>query len=95
MLFVNRIVTDAILECVVANEERLRQASMSASEDNMSNVSTGGMNMTAPSTSRKLVQCRICHDVDEDLTMEIPCACCGSLKVSRSLIYGAVFLSAL
>ncbi|XP_045793525.1 uncharacterized protein LOC123888491 isoform X2 [Trifolium pratense] len=27
-----------------------------------------------------LAQCRICHDEDEDLNMDTPCSCCGTLK---------------
>lgn len=29
----------------------------------------------------EMVGCRICRDEDEDIHMEIPCSCCGSLKV--------------
>ncbi|GAB4832348.1 hypothetical protein Ancab_006364 [Ancistrocladus abbreviatus] len=34
-------------------------------------------------SSRKLVECRICHDEDEESNMETPCACCGSLKYAH------------
>ncbi|XP_076960681.1 uncharacterized protein LOC143637117 [Bidens hawaiensis] len=34
-------------------------------------------------SSKKFVACRICHDEDEDLNMETPCACCGSLKYAH------------
>ncbi|XP_061338302.1 uncharacterized protein LOC133285144 [Gastrolobium bilobum] len=30
-----------------------------------------------------LVQCRICHDEDEDSNMETPCSCCGTLKYAH------------
>ncbi|GMH19018.1 hypothetical protein Nepgr_020859 [Nepenthes gracilis] len=33
--------------------------------------------------SRKSVECRICHDEGEELSMETPCACCGSLKYAH------------
>lgn len=29
----------------------------------------------------KYVQCRICHDDDEDSNMDSPCSCSGTLKV--------------
>lgn len=29
----------------------------------------------------KFVQCRICHDEDEDSNMDTPCSCSGTLKV--------------
>ncbi|XP_076920326.1 uncharacterized protein LOC143581420 isoform X2 [Bidens hawaiensis] len=32
---------------------------------------------------KKFVECRICHDEDEDSNMETPCACCGSLKYAH------------
>lgn len=31
--------------------------------------------------SKKLVDCRICHDEEEDSNMEVPCSCSGTLKV--------------
>ena len=30
---------------------------------------------------REFVQCRICHDEDEDSNMDTPCSCSGTLKV--------------
>ncbi|KAK7272996.1 hypothetical protein RIF29_14042 [Crotalaria pallida] len=30
-----------------------------------------------------LVQCRICHDEDEESKMETPCCCCGTLKFAH------------
>ncbi|XP_028797309.1 uncharacterized protein LOC114752776 [Neltuma alba] len=34
-------------------------------------------------STHKLVQCRICHDEDEDSNMEPPCSCRGSLKYAH------------
>ncbi|KAI9085592.1 hypothetical protein K1719_032435 [Acacia pycnantha] len=39
-----------------------------------------GANKVSPN---KLVQCRICHDEDEDSNMETPCSCSGSLKYAH------------
>ncbi|KAK8913900.1 hypothetical protein KSP39_PZI023502 [Platanthera zijinensis] len=42
------------------------------------NVHDGkGISMT------ELVECRICHDEDEEFNMEIPCACCGTMKYAH------------
>ncbi|KAG4937695.1 hypothetical protein AAZX31_18G273400 [Glycine max] len=30
-----------------------------------------------------LVQCRICHDEDEESNMDTPCSCCGTLKYAH------------
>uniref|UniRef100_A0A1J3H745 Putative E3 ubiquitin ligase SUD1 n=1 Tax=Noccaea caerulescens TaxID=107243 RepID=A0A1J3H745_NOCCA len=32
---------------------------------------------------RKFVQCRICHDEDEDSNMDTPCSCSGTLKFAH------------
>ncbi|KAK7340910.1 hypothetical protein VNO77_21627 [Canavalia gladiata] len=37
-------------------------------------------NMSSPN---RLVQCRICHDEDEDSNMDTPCSCCGTLKYAH------------
>lgn len=39
------------------------------------------MDLDIESSPRKIAECRICHDEDDDSNMEIPCSCCGSLKV--------------
>lgn len=36
---------------------------------------------------RELVECKICYDEDEDLNMEMPCSCRGSLKVHLKEIF--------
>ncbi|RDX62814.1 putative E3 ubiquitin ligase SUD1, partial [Mucuna pruriens] len=37
--------------------------------------------MSSPNNT--LVQCRICHDEDEDSNMDTPCSCCGTLKYAH------------
>ena len=32
-----------------------------------------------------LVQCRICHDEDEDLNMDTPCSCSGTLQYAHRI----------
>ncbi|KAI3794182.1 hypothetical protein L1987_36811 [Smallanthus sonchifolius] len=41
------------------------------------------MDLYSVSSTRKLVECKICHDEDQDSSMEIPCGCCGSLKYAH------------
>ena len=54
----------------------------SASEDDIIDFSSHRMDESVGSSPSKLVECRICYEEDEDWNMEIPCSCCGSLKVS-------------
>ncbi|XP_060193504.1 uncharacterized protein LOC132622849 isoform X2 [Lycium barbarum] len=35
------------------------------------------------SAARKMEECRICHDADEDSNMEIPCSCRGTLQYAH------------
>ncbi|XP_035838537.1 uncharacterized protein LOC110908927 isoform X2 [Helianthus annuus] len=46
-------------------------------------VSSHRMDLYVVSSPRKLVQCRICHDDDQDSSMEMPCGCRGSLKYAH------------
>ncbi|XP_030452294.1 uncharacterized protein LOC115674102 [Syzygium oleosum] len=78
VLLVNRLTTDATLEAAIESEDRIRQVLMSPNKE-----STADTNMTILSTPRELVQCRICHDEDENSNMETPCACCGRLKYAH------------
>ncbi|XP_076940625.1 uncharacterized protein LOC143609874, partial [Bidens hawaiensis] len=41
------------------------------------------MDLYFVSSPSKLAECRICHDEDQDSSMEIPCGCCGSLKYAH------------
>lgn len=51
-------------------------------EDMERNFSSSRRDLDIESPPRKLAECRICHDEDEDSNMEIPCSCSGSLKVA-------------
>jgi len=86
VLLVDRLLTESTLEAAIENKHRWQQATPSASQDNISDFSSQRMDLDFMSSSRKLVECRICHDEDEDTNMEVPCSCCGSLKVSFSVI---------
>ncbi|XP_009763430.1 uncharacterized protein LOC107780872 [Nicotiana tabacum] len=41
------------------------------------------MDIHVECTPRKMEECRICHDADEDSNMEIPCSCRGTLKYAH------------
>ncbi|KAK4367942.1 hypothetical protein RND71_011734 [Anisodus tanguticus] len=41
------------------------------------------MNIHVESAPRKMEECRICHDGDEDSNMQIPCSCRGTLKYAH------------
>lgn len=85
MLLVDRLLTESTLEAAIESrkQSQIGHASTSASAVEVgaefslqkSNFSDGSL------LQRKLVECRICQDEDEDSNMEAPCSCCGSLKV--------------
>ncbi|XP_017219238.1 uncharacterized protein LOC108196453 [Daucus carota subsp. sativus] len=47
------------------------------------NFSSARKELDIESSPRKLADCRICHDEDEDSNMEVPCSCSGSLKYAH------------
>lgn len=81
MLLVDRLLTESTLEAAIERENRLQQSTLSASHDNM--ISSHQVDVNVRSSSSKLVECRICHDEGEDLNMETPCSCRGSLKYAH------------
>lgn len=85
MLLMNRLITDYTIEAALHSEIRMQQAASSATTSNaLPKVSLVDDDTDLFSSPGKLVQCRICHDDDEDSNMEIPCTCCGSLKVRKN-----------
>ncbi|KAK2986748.1 hypothetical protein RJ640_010973 [Escallonia rubra] len=83
VLLVDRLLTESTLEAAIESKNGSQQATPSAREDMMTGFSSHRMDVDVGSSPRKLVECRICHDEDEDSNMEIPCSCCGSLKQFR------------
>lgn len=47
------------------------------------NLSSSRKDLDIESSPRKLAECRICHDEDEDSNMEIPCSCSGTLRYAH------------
>lgn len=80
MLLVDRLLTESTLEAAIESNNRLQQATPSAIKDYLS--SSHRMDINTSLSPSKFVECRICHDEDEESSMETPCSCCGSLKVS-------------
>ncbi|KAL1296015.1 hypothetical protein HN51_056797 [Arachis hypogaea] len=83
VLLVDRLLTESTLEAALESQNRWMQAASSAVNDaqvDLSLMKTGLGDIKSP---RKLVECRICHDEDEDSNMESPCFCCGSLKYAH------------
>ncbi|KAK9272437.1 hypothetical protein L1049_002810 [Liquidambar formosana] len=83
VLLVDRLLTESTLEAAIEGQNLLQQATLSESEAMMTDFSSHRMDVDLGSSPRKLVECRICHDEDEDSNMEIPCSCCGSLKYAH------------
>lgn len=81
VLLVDRLLTESTLEAAIESINHGPGIPLPTLEDDYSptkkiigdGVFTG-----------KMVECRICQDEDEDIRMEIPCSCCGSLKVNYS-----------
>ncbi len=80
MLLVDRLLTESTLEAAIKSERQLQQVMSSASKDYLS--SSRKIDFNTSLSPSKLVECKICHDEDEESNMETPCSCCGSLKVS-------------
>lgn len=81
MLLVDRLLTESTIEAVIESGNGSQQATPSAKDDRTAEFSTHRMDKSISSSPSKLIECRICHEEDEDSNMEIPCSCCGSLKV--------------
>ncbi|GAY43808.1 ring-ch-type domain-containing protein [Citrus sinensis] len=80
VLLVDRLLTESTIEAAIESGNRSQQATPSAKDDRTAEFSTHRMDKSIGSSPSKLVECRICHEEDEDSNMEIPCSCCGSLK---------------
>ena len=84
MLLVDQLLTESNLEATIERKNRNCRPMASTSADNM--ISSLNIDVEFMSPSSKLVQCRICHDEDDESKMETPCSCCGSLKVRFGIL---------
>ena len=87
VLLVNRLLTESTLEAAIESRNLSMQATASTVDDTKIDKSFQKMDFGDISTPRKLVECRICQDEDDDSNMETPCSCCGSLKVRWAFIF--------
>ncbi|KAD2805682.1 hypothetical protein E3N88_39059 [Mikania micrantha] len=71
ILLADRLLTESSLEDVIESKNR----SNSANEGVVTNDSGHRMDLSFESLPKKLAECRICHDEDEDSNMETPCRC--------------------
>lgn len=85
VLLVDRLLTESTLEAALESRNRSMQAASSAVNDAQVDFSLKKVPLDDKKSPGKLVECRICHDEDEDSNMETPCSCCGSLKVGSLL----------
>ncbi|KAH7516399.1 hypothetical protein FEM48_Zijuj10G0131300 [Ziziphus jujuba var. spinosa] len=83
VLLVDRLLTESTLEAAIESKNRLIQSADPAAGESKNNNSSQKMDFGNISFPRKLVECRICHDEEEDSNMETPCSCCGSLKYAH------------
>ncbi|KAL8217820.1 hypothetical protein R6Q57_021193 [Mikania cordata] len=79
ILLADRLLTESSLEDVIESKNR----SNSANEKVVTNDSGHRMDLSFESLPKKLAECRICHDEDEDSNMETPFRCSGSLKYAH------------
>lgn len=80
VLLVDRLLTESTLEAAIEGRNRSLQATESAVDDTKVFSSSPKVGLSSP---RKVVECRICQDEDEDSNMETPCSCCGSLQYAH------------
>lgn len=85
MLLVDRLLTESNLEATSERKNRICQPmALTNADDNM--TSSIDIDVESISSSSTLVECRICHDEDDESNMETPCSCRGSLKVRFTLV---------
>ncbi|OIW06967.1 hypothetical protein TanjilG_18355 [Lupinus angustifolius] len=83
VLLVDRMLTESTLESALQSRNSLMQAASSALNDMEVDVSSMKKGLHGAKSPGKLVECKICHDEDDDFNMETPCSCCGSLKYAH------------
>ncbi|XP_008811797.2 uncharacterized protein LOC103722871 isoform X2 [Phoenix dactylifera] len=82
-LLVDRLLTEATLEAAIASRKQAQIAPVSASFADPGSELTQKTTSADKTSPPNLVECRICQEEDVDSNMEIPCACCGSLKYAH------------
>ncbi|KAK4763292.1 hypothetical protein SAY86_009060 [Trapa natans] len=83
VLLVDRLLTESTLRAALESRNYSMQATNSDEGENVDKPSCHKIDFRDLSSSKKIVECRICQDEDEDGNMETPCSCCGSLKYAH------------
>jgi hypothetical protein len=85
VLLVDRLLTESTLEAAIESRNKTMQATSSVViiDEEKIDISSKKVDYGNISSPRKVVECRICQDEDEDSNMETPCSCCGSLKYAH------------
>lgn len=84
MLLVDRLLTESTLEAAIFESRNLSKQSMDLEIDDIKiDMSSSERDSRDCSSPRKIVECRICQDEDENANMDTPCSCCGSLKYAH------------
>lgn len=78
MLLVDQLLTESTLETAIRSKSQL-----SVPECVTTSFSFHRMDADLGSSPRKMGECRICHDEDEESNMEVPCFCRGTLKYAH------------
>lgn len=96
VLYVDRLITASTFES--ANTANSTSSSNHVKQDRVNSVNTSshfqhGLSSCQGGTSKQVdgsggegeefVECRICQEEDENVSMEIPCACSGSMKYAH------------
>lgn len=82
VLLVDRLLTESTLRAALESRNRSSQSTNSDKDEEVDEPSSHKIDFGDLSYPKKMVECRICQDEDEDRNMETPCSCCGSLKVN-------------
>ncbi|CAL5399393.1 unnamed protein product [Camellia sinensis] len=80
VLLVDRLLTESTLEAAIESLNLSKPTTTSGTEDIKIDISSRDIHSIDCSIPRKIIECRICQDEDEDSNMETPCSCYGSLK---------------
>ncbi|XP_024021609.1 uncharacterized protein LOC21408557 [Morus notabilis] len=83
VLLMDRLLTESTLQAAIESRNREIQSAISVIEKSKTNDLSKKVDFGDVSSPRKLVECRICHDEDEDSNMETPCSCSGTLKYAH------------
>ncbi|KAJ0882931.1 putative E3 ubiquitin-protein ligase MARCH [Helianthus annuus] len=70
-------------DVVERRNHRLHIRTLASTNEATTDFSSHSMDLYKVSSPRKLVQCRIFHDEDQDSSVEVHCGCRGSLKYAH------------